>query len=232
LNMGNIRVQYQSGYGNYSNLLSKAIIDAKSLGFQHLSVKIGTGDYQLIYALETLGFHLVNAQVTYSIHWDKSQVRCFESTYLIRNCTENDLNDIKKFAKNSFKFDRFHADEGLDSKLADEYYEKWIENCYFGYADRVIVVECDGKAVGFSASRLPRSDDSNQMAVHILSAVDFQYRGKGIYSSMIQNDLLWYSTRSKAFSGETQINNIAIQKAYISLGMTFSQSQYVFHLSL
>ena len=132
-------------------------------------------------------------------------------------------------AKGSFEKDRFHSDRHLNRNLCDKYYEKWIENSYNGFAERVIVAEYCNDAVGFTTAKTYKNDIFGHL---VLSAVSNNYRGLGFYTSMIHEGVSWIFQKHDDLIGiivGTQLDNLAVQKAWINLGFTVYSSKYVLH---
>ena len=66
----------------------------------------------------------------------------------------------------------------------------------------------------------------------MLSAVSDKYRGIGVYTSMIYEGISWMIREHGNLKGVivgTQLDTIAVQKAWIKLGFTVYDSFYVLH---
>lgn len=196
-------------------------------GFAHVTGHISTDNKKLLNMFLTNGFYIADTLVEYVFYFNKSVLSTVENKVVLRDCTRKDLPAMKSIAKNSFKVDRFHSDQHLDNKLCDRYYEKWIENSYNGFADKVIVAEYNGEPVGFTTAKIYPDEEFGRL---VLSAVSDKYRGLGIYTSMIHEGVQWMLKAhgdKKGVSLGTQINTLAVQKAWIKLGFTVMGSSYV-----
>ncbi len=229
LSMGNIvlsEADHSLSDTDVINLKDKA----KENGFEHLSVKICTSNKQCINPFFRQGFYLTDTLLEYKYTYKNELPEDFPHKTIIRDYTEKDINELMRISKKSFEYDRFHSDPFLDNNLCDKYYEQWIYNSCHGFADKVIVSEHEGKAVGFTTGKADHNQEYGRL---VLSAVSDQYRGLGIYTSMIYEGMKWL--QKEGFAGlfvGTQINNIAVQKAWIKLGFTVSTSEYVLHSKL
>ena len=97
----------------------------------------------------------------------------------------------------------------------------------YSFADKVIVSEYNNTVVGFTTGK---ADNTQPYGHLVLSAVSDKYRGLGIYTSMIYEGIKWLEKEGfKGLIVGTQINNIAVQKAWIKLGFTVLDSEYVLH---
>lgn len=199
---------------------------------EHITAKVDTDKKPIVNALVDQGFRLTDTLVTYVFVFGKSVLPRLSHKIELGDCNDKDLKYLKKIALESFKIDRFHSDDSLPDNLCDTYYEKWIENSYNGLADRVIVARHQGEALGFTTAKVYPDDDFAHM---VLSAVSDQHRGLGIYTSMIHEGTRWaiekYADQKKGMLVGTQIDNIAVQKAWIKLGYTIHSSQYVLQIA-
>lgn len=214
-NMGNIL------YESVSKTDMEKTIDFE--GFEHLTIKIPSSDKATTNYFLQNGFRLSDTLVRYVLDLKDYQPKEFLDRCNVRKALKSDVNSLAKLAKSSFKIDRFHSDPTLDDEDCDTYYEQWVKNSCQGFADVVLVAEYQGKPVGFTTGKIYPKD-----AVLVLSAVDTKARGLGIYTTMIKAGIGWAlkSKKSTLIVG-TQIDNIAVQKAWIKLGFTVYDSQYV-----
>lgn len=207
----------------------EAIVLAKGDGYKHLTYKIGTNLKEFIKCAANHGMEIADTLVRYVFDFSKSSLPEIKHKCSLSDCTIEDLQYLKNIARKSFKIDRFHTDNNLPDELCDLYYDKWIENSYNGFADKVIVAHYSNEVVGFTTVNFRPSDDYSQL---VLSAVSDKYRGIGVYTSMIHEGTKWLlsnkSAETKGVIVGTQIDNIAVQKAWIKLGYTIFDSQYVF----
>ena len=227
IKMGNI-VLSKDEINNEAFPVKEIIEKGKQEKFKHISVKFPTSHKTLFNKFVQDGFYLTDTLLEYIYKFDKSSLPNITHKTILRDYQENDLKELMKIAKGSFDYDRFHSDPNLDSKLSDKYYEQWIYNSCHGFADKVIISEYNNTVVGFTTGK---ADDTQEYAHLVLSAVSNKYRGLGIYTSMIYEGVKWL--KKEGFKGVivgTQINNIAVQKAWIKLGFTVLDSQYVLHL--
>lgn len=221
---------------NSDNAISdvrSTIEKAREDGFAHLTAKMSTCDKRLANLLLCNGFTIADTLVTWAFAAGKNTLANVEHKVQLGDCTKSDLPYLMKIAKESFKIDRFHSDYTLPDKLCDMYYEKWIENSFYGYADKIITARVDDKAVGFTTGNI---GDTNGYAHLVLSAVSDKHRGMGIYTSMIHECVRWFfearSSTNRGLLVGTQIDNIAVQKAWNRLGFVPFNSEYVLQMAI
>jgi GNAT superfamily N-acetyltransferase len=229
--MGNLII-HQGLYQIDQETWSELIDSAKSLGYEHLAVKVDTGLKMMIHQLQKNGFLLMDTLVTYIFDFSKKQLEPMEHQSIIRSANPEDEIELKRIAYHAFKIDRFHSDPSLNPQLADHYYEQWINNSMNGFADRVVVSELNNKAVGFTTCNLPKANAPQKIGTLVLSAVSDESRGKGVYTSMIHEGVRWLKDSANFVKVGTQIDNYPVQKTWTKMGFSLVSSQYVFHLSL
>lgn len=212
---------------DFEKKLTSLLVEAKESEYSHLTIKIDSNEKGIFNTAVKHGFVLADTLVEYVFVFNKSILPNIKHKCILRDCEMSDLKILKEIAYDSFKIDRFHTDESLDNALCDEYYSKWIENSYNGFAQKVIVAEFNGEVVGFTTGKVYDDDKYGHL---VLSAVSDRARGLGIYTSMIHKGVQWMMDEHPEVNGlivGTQINNLAVQKAWINLGFTVYSSTYV-----
>jgi len=74
--------------------------------------------------------------------------RLLDGKNLTRPATISDVPRLRDISAQSFVDTRFHRDPAMAAKAAD-FHALWAENSVNGYADMVLVRECDGDIAGF-----------------------------------------------------------------------------------
>lgn len=200
---------------------------AKDAGFSHLTFKVPSTDKKTLNAVLSEGFALADTLIEYVFDMKKATLPPMQHKCTLHDCREEELEALKEIAGKSFVIDRFHSDEHLDNERCDLYYERWIDNSYHGFAEKVIVAEYNGEPVGFTTGKTYEDDEYGHL---VLSAVSDKYRGIGVYTSMIHEGISWMQKEHGDLKGVivgTQLDNLAVQKAWIKLGFTVFDSLYV-----
>ncbi|PZX05938.1 ribosomal protein S18 acetylase RimI-like enzyme [Psychrobacillus insolitus] len=232
IKMGNINIEnfdVTISDIDLSRTFESLIEKAKEAKFKHLTFKIDTNNKQLVKCVEKKQFSLADTLITYLFDFKKSILPEMNHKCILGDCKEEDIETLKEISRTSFQIDRFHSDDSLDNYLCDTYYEKWIENSFNGFADKVIVAYFNEVPVGYTTGKVY---DNEKYGHLVLSAVSSESRGLGVYTSMIYEGVHWmkneYANKVDGLLVGTQINNIAVQKAWIKLGFSVFDSQYVF----
>ena len=238
LQMGNMNVSLVDSGMEPAKVLggiSSAIEDARQEGFQHLTCRVRTADKLVANAVVRNEFRIADTLVTYCFWLGKSTLTPMTHRCTLGDCREEDIPRLKEIARTSFQIDRFHSDPALSNELCDLYYERWFENSCRGFADKVSVAYHNGKPVGFTTGKYPEGDEFIYV---VLSAVDADIRGQGLYTSMVYDVVQWAQgvakncPHVKGIRLGTQIDNVIVQKAWIRLGFTMYDSQYVFQRTI
>lgn len=221
---------FQMKMGNVVDIdetdIQELLDTAKKDAYKHLTVKIATEKKEIANNFLQKGFAITDTLVEYIFDFKKCKLPCMEHKVIIRDFREQDIRKLMDISRTAFTYDRFHSDKKLDNKLCDKYYEQWIYNSCNGFADKVLVAEYNGEPVGFTTGKIYESDKLGHL---VLSAVSDTCRGLGIYTSMIYEGVKWLSGHDglDGLLVGTQINNLAVQKAWIKLGFTVYSSEYV-----
>lgn len=207
-----------------TNLIEEIISQAKDFGFHQITLRVPPTDHDIVQACIISGFEFIDVVVTYAISMSKleSHSTTISPEITIRTKKETDMAPLMHIARHSFVQDRFHSDINFNRDNADQFHSTWIENSLHGkIADDVIVAELDNKPVGFTTLRKNR-ELSDALGVRsgsmILSAVDENARGKGVYRNMIAGGLRWFQNKADIVDLGTQIDNLPVQRAWCGLG--------------
>lgn len=204
---------------------------AQALGIQMLSIRVGTDHTQRVQQLEEDGFRLMDTLVYYDrrLTGDLLPLPAVPGE-IIRLATPGDVTEVTTVSAHAFAdyFGHYHADPRLSNSAADAAYVEWAKNSVAGCdASRpAYVVVQDGCIVGFMTVQL-QPDRSSEI---ILNAVHPDVQGTGVYGRL----LAWVihalqSAGCETLRISTQINNIAVQRAWGRCGLRMSHSFYTLH---
>jgi GNAT superfamily N-acetyltransferase len=191
-------------------------------GQAFFDVKIPVDNVNEVRRLQKYGFFLVDTNVQLvrpygCIPPGRSQIRLAQA---------DDEMGVRKIARDSFTFDRFHRDPLIENSTASKIKEAWAGNFFGGHRGRwMVVAEYEGRIVGFV---LLLYGDDGVVSIDLI-AVDFDQRGKGIARDMISFAMQsCVDPNSKLMVG-TQIANFASLALYASLGFKVVKAAYVLH---
>lgn len=196
--------------------------------FEFFGIKINSKDFKSIYNFQKAGFYLVDCLVTYE--FDSNQMPIPSDDFSIsftQQIKQSDITRLSDIAADVFRIDRFHSDPNLSIENANEYYRSWVVNSFNGYADGTILPIINNKIVGFTTYKINNVDV--QTSTLVLSAVDSEFMGQGVYYNMIKKGTLDLMKFSKKIRVGTQVSNIPVQRTWQKLGYKLVEIEYVFH---
>jgi GNAT superfamily N-acetyltransferase len=214
-------------------LFDKCVKYCISKNIKHAALKANTKNYKIIHVAESYGFNLVNVSVEYAFDYKKQAINSLKNLCKIRNANPNDLVTVLDISKNIFKdFSRFHYDQFLDDRKADDLYQVWIRKSFLGYADEIIISEYNSEIIGFCTIKDNFTTIKGENAAGvILTGVAEKARGLGIYKSMINEAIIRCSKleNTRYIASSTQAQNIFGQRAWSDLGFKIYNCVYIFH---
>jgi len=221
-------------YESINRTIQEALQAAKDNGIKHVTLKLNPGLKKVIHVCQENGFRLMDTRIEYIFDYGRTEIKEINDKCTLRTAGKEEMETLIDISKESFKnyIDRFHSDENIDNAKADELYELWVKNSYSGYAQLVYAAEVDGKIVGFSTFKdfVEKDKKGNNIGEIVLSAVSEAARGKGVYTSMINYGVKLGKGKMDYLLVKTQIDNLAVQKAWASLGFKPYKNEYIFHL--
>ncbi|MBA7709263.1 hypothetical protein ES703_118176 [subsurface metagenome] len=200
-------------------------------GIEHLSHRVDTSHFLTIHCLETNGFKIMDTLLTYLFNKRRHRVPQIRDLCQVRPFEEQDLESLINMVRGAFPMSRFSLDPNIPNEKVDEFYIKWVKDCCKGLlADKVLVAERRGRAVGFLAYRvnweLARLSGFKICGKGLL-AVSVQGRGTlpTLMKVSIQDGIPLYDFSEY----DTQITNYKMIKVCQRFGFDFIRSKYTFH---
>ncbi|MEM7721506.1 MAG: GNAT family N-acetyltransferase [Pseudomonadota bacterium] len=203
---------------------------ALALGVEMLTARISTGDLARVQELEANGFRLMDTLVWYQRDLDDIPAPKVVPGETIREAKPDDAEVIGRVAEAGFRgyFGHYHSDPRLSDEAADAAYVDWaLRSARAAGPDApVLLVEADGEAAGFLTFVL-KAENIGEL---VLSAIRPDLQGGGLYGRIIDHGLALLKQRGcRAAQVSTQINNVAVQRAWARRGFRMAWSVYTFH---
>ncbi|HEB73323.1 MAG TPA: GNAT family N-acetyltransferase [Nitrospirae bacterium] len=189
--------------------------------------KAQTDDFAKIRALESLGFSLIETNVTFS----KTPAGAIGDVEQEGVCFANadDEDGVVAVARRGFIYPRFHMDPFFSRETAERVKAEWARNFFKRLrGDAMVVARCDGDIAGFA--QLIDDPDGKSIAIDLISVAE-KFRRRGIARTMIRFIETRYAKRDRLLVG-TQLINILSTRLYESIGFRLCASTYVYHLHL
>lgn len=207
--------------------------ECRSRGIKHLTTRIDADELSLAQSLESRGFYLVDAIVTYTFIPRRQELGHFKHLYQTRIYREEDREAVLHVANTAYQnyLGRYHADPHLPNEAANRLYQIWTEKfLQEGFAERIIVAERKGKVIGFLGYRM-QHDILKATGVRAVGAGlgGCLPEGLGAYSALLETAMREGMHRYDMQDFETQLNNINIVRIYQKINFEFARAKYTFH---
>ncbi len=196
-------------------------------GRSFITAKVESRKHSELANLQELGFKVITVNV---------QLLCKSLPVLgsidltnVRLVSPTDESAIRRIARESFSFDRFHADSKVPSPDADAVKEQWVANYFYGQrGDALFVVEQESRPAGF----LLAIDSKEKVFIIDLIAVDRAFQGRGLALSLISyaHNFFFNKNLGAGVAVGTQISNTRSLRLYQKYGFELSSAYYILHL--
>ena len=169
--------------------------------------------------LQKNGYYYIQTLLTFGMtKFDFKEIGLEKNDSItVRNFRESDLDAICTLAKKSFNLSRFYLDKNLDSKKSNILLETSARNSILnGYADVIFVAEHSNNVVGYySAKKRIIQELGTIIGEAIISAVDENYRGLGIFKQLNYNILEWFYRNTDFAEMGTYLVNHPVHRTWI-----------------
>ncbi len=144
----------------------------------------------------------------------------------VRFCAPHDVATLKDIARVSHRDSRFYYDPNFPVSRCNAFYEVWIEKSCAGYANVVLIAECQGQPVGYITCDLLDHHDGRIG----LFAVSAEVRSEGFGEKLIKQSLRWFVEQGiESVSVVTQGRNCGAQRLYQKCGFLSRSVQVWYH---
>lgn len=196
-------------------------------GRSFITAKVESRKHSELANLQELGFKVITVNV---------QLLCKSLPALgsidltnVRLVSPTDESAIRRIARESFSYDRFHADSKVSSPNADAIKEQWAANYFYDQrGDALFVVEQESRPAGF----LLAIDSKEKGFIIDLIAVDTAFQGRGLALSLISyaHNFFFNKNLGAGITVGTQISNTRSLRLYQKYGFELSSAYYILHL--
>jgi len=202
-------------------------------GIRMVSCRANSEDFSSIHALEKEAYYYMDSLITYTYDLKQPRPKHKVHPFRIRPIQNNESSTLKKIVRESQFIDRFHNDPHIPKEESDQLYEKFIDNAVKGIgADMVLVAEYDDTIAGFNTiESLNRiySPYGIKIGSFVLNAVAPEFRNRGVYSSLMNDSILFLEGNADLAEIRTHAGNSPVHRALPKIGFRLSLSQLTFH---
>jgi hypothetical protein len=170
-----------------------------------------------------LTFCNLNRHFDASTHYEKEGIT-------IRIAGPEDAEQVSDLAQRSFKLSRFHMDPFLNNEAANILLGISAKNSILQhFVDVMFVAEINKKVVGyFSAKKRYISEFERMVGESGISAIDENFRGRGIFAKLNAHILNWYSDNTSFAELGTYLANYPVHKTFINCGLGLIRGSHQF----
>src|SRR5205085_1587766 len=207
--------------------LERALAECRAWG-AGVVYYLADSDHDLsVYLAEQAGFHLVDARMTLEWRAQGVEPALVADDLALRDYRAGDLPALQAIARNSYHHSRYYYDQHYARERCDALYAEWITRNCRGSAERVIVAERRGAAVGYLTCHLAPDERRGQIG---LVGIEADARGCGIGRLLVQTAQQWFCEHeARHVAVVTQGRNVDAQRLYQRCGFVTSQVQLWYH---
>ncbi len=207
---------------------------SRTAGIRHLSARADVADIQAIDSLESHGFRLKDALVTYMYHPKRKPLVPVREMGVLRPFRPDDADQVVEIARDAFRGfkSRFHMDRHLPSERADELYVEWARRCCSGQmADAIFVTENgQGQLHGFMAfRRLEPVSSVGGAPIFGGGLVACRPTARAAHTGLIRAGCMWAKSQGALAEAQTLNHNHPVIRVYETLGGEYVRAEYTFH---
>ena len=234
LPMGRIEYAVATDRALLPVLVGDAVTQLQERGVRHVSARADVADIDLIAALETNGFHLMDALVTYTQRPRKEPPNPVREVGTVRDYRDDDAPQLLQIAADAYAGfrGRFHLDPHIPDDRCDLFYAEWARQCLARtMADTILVSEgADSRLLGFLAFRR-REPVSTVGGVPVFGGGLGACRADtpGAYAGLIRAGTVWAHERDGVAECQTQNYNFATIRIYEAVGAHYVRAEYTLH---
>jgi dTDP-4-amino-4,6-dideoxy-D-galactose acyltransferase len=186
-------------------------------------------DIDSVTTAEKHGFGMKDVRLTYKrplSSFEKQTPPTYPPGVRMRASRADDVGALEALSEGNFTESRFYFDRRFDRESVSLMYKLWIRKSVLGEADRVWVLECDGRPAGFITCHL-LGDRTGQCR---LGGLHPDLRGKGLGRLLYETALRWFADQGvETVIYVTQARNVQAQRLFQRLGFLSVSTQVWYH---
>lgn len=195
--------------------------------------KIDSTRIDLVRLLSSLGFYVVDVNVTFGLDSAAAPHRISpeaRSSCRIGEVRPEQREAVLAIARSCFRYSRFHLDPLIPVATANQIKHDWILNYLLKKrGEHLWVATVDDRPVGFLAVIAGQEAGRRYRAIDLIG-VATDYQGRGIGQALVAFFIDFYRDQSNFLQVGTQIANLPSIRLYPKFGFSLVRSAYVMHL--
>lgn len=196
-----------------SAALERALVWCRAERIDCLYLRSDADDVTTLRAAGEHGFRFVDVRVTFDCELAKLPTPSAHEG--IRSARAEDVPALRAIAAYNHTNTRFYADGRFPRERCDELYATWIEKSVNGWAERVLVPDEGGGALGYLSIHL-RPENTAEIGLVGLAK---EAQGRGLGKQLVESAIAWMRAKGCARATVvTQGRNLAAQRLYQAAG--------------
>ncbi len=197
--------------------LSSLLQSARQKKIKYLLSRVEVTEWDKLQSLLARGFQIVDILTTWRLGSHKPRVRGVPGIR-VRHFHPMDIPRLALISKESFVYDRFHADDSIPRRRSDNAHAKWIENSCLGKSDAVLVALQGDTPCGFISLDIDVNEQKKRIGRIVLIAVASKFRGRKVGYLLVDKALAYFQRRVDGVEVGTQLRNYVAWKIYQKSG--------------
>jgi hypothetical protein len=177
-------------------------------------------------------FYYIHTLLTFGSGQERFQTENHypDRSLTIRQVKKEDSDQIAALAQKSFSFSRFHMDPFLDNKKAGILLSTSAENSVLnGFVDIMYVAEIQDRIIGYYSAKKRNIQELNAIAGEaVISAVDSEFRGQGIFTKLDSHLLNWFADNTDFAEMGTYLANYPVHRTWIEKQLKLIRGSHQF----
>ena len=201
----------------------------------HLVLSINNNIKNMDYVFNSLvsnNYHYIHTLLTFTSDKARFEISTNypKENLIIRKANANDALQVAELAQKSFKYSRFHLDPYLDNQKASDLLKNSAMNSILDrFVDVMFIAEINNKVVGYySAKKRFIKEFNKTVGDVVISAVDPEYRGLGIFNKLDAHIINWFSENTDFAEMGTYLVNYPVHKTWINKGFGLVRGTHQF----
>ncbi len=201
----------------------------RAAGFDHVLRRVEAADLPQIWALQGVGFDLMDVSVTLARRFEKPHVAGIHERIVVRQASPTDLDEVVRLLAGDPWGGRYENDPEYSFENVTALRTRWLQNSHRGRADLFLVGVVDGQVAGYATGILDSAARSGK--VELVGTVP-AFRHRGVASAILDHLFAWFSTRVDLLTVRTQAANYRAVHLYEKAGFFLACSELIYRLSL
>jgi hypothetical protein len=206
----------------------------RARGVRHVSARVDIEDLTAMAALESCGYRLMDALVTYTTRPHKEPPNPVREVGVIREFRSADGPELVRIAEDAYRGfrGRFHLDPHVPDERCDAFYAEWARQCIAHTMADTILVSAgpSGQLLGFLAFRKREPVSTiGGVAVYGGGLGACRRDTPGAYAGLIRAGTVWAHDRDGVAECQTQNYNFPTIRIYEAVGAHYVRADYTLH---